>query len=69
MNATVTKTYFAGGISGEVVCADCAGVTLKSAMQAKPNAKSYRSYNETFYALDATEVAELVAIGLLCRCK
>jgi hypothetical protein len=69
MNATATKTYYAGGHSGEVVCLDCAGVTLKSAMQAKPNAKTLKSYNETFYALTAEEVSELVEIGLLCRCK
>lgn len=66
---TATKTYYFGIKTGEVVCQECAGYALKSALENKPNAKSWNGAQEKFQILPIEDVTELSLIGDVCFCK
>jgi hypothetical protein len=66
---TTAKTFYFGIQTGEVVCLDCAGFSLKSALQNKPNAKSWIGAQEKFQVLPSQDVSELAQLGNVCFCK
>ena len=65
------KTYYAGNETGEVVCAECAGVALKASIA---NARvgqmqNFQGAQEPFYKMYLADVAVLAEMGEpICYC-
>ena len=70
---TQTKTYYAGNETGEVVCADCAGIQLKASIKnARPGQmQNFYGAQEMFYTMGARDIAELVSLvgDVICACE
>ena len=66
---TATKNFYAGIFQGEVVCVDCAGVTLQSAIQARPYGINFQGISDVYQILSADEVAEYSSLDMLCECN
>ena len=70
---TQTTTYYAGLETGEVVCIDCAGVTLKASIENAHVGQmtNFHGAQEMFYTMGARDIAELVSLvgDVICACE